>query len=57
MIFSDFIFTFAISDILYLSFKQLKVKDKEMNKEITISQTEIFNYEVKTINEDTIWQN
>lgn len=31
-------------------------KDKEMKKEYSISQTEIFNYEVKTNNEDTVWQ-
>ena len=30
-------------------------RDKEMKKEISISQTEIFNYEVKTNNEDTTW--
>lgn len=30
-------------------------KDKEMKKELSISQTEIFNYEVKTNNEDTTW--
>ena len=30
-------------------------KDKEMKKEYSISQTEIFNYEVKTNNEDTTW--
>ena len=32
------------------------LKDKEMKKEISISQSELFNYEVKTNNEDTIWQ-
>ena len=31
-------------------------RDKEMKKEISISQSELFNYEVKTNNEDTIWQ-
>ena len=30
-------------------------RDKEMEKEISISQTEIFSYEVKTNNEDTTW--
>ena len=30
-------------------------KDKEMKKEISISQSELFNYEVKTNNEDTTW--
>ena len=31
------------------------LKDKEMKKEFSISQTEIFSYEVKTNNEDTTW--
>lgn len=30
-------------------------KDKEMKKEISISQSELFNYEVKTNNEETTW--
>lgn len=33
------------------------LRDKEMRKEIRISQAELFSYEVKTNNEDTIWQN
>ena len=33
----------------------MKKDIKEMKKEISISQTEIFNYEVKTNNEDTTW--
>lgn len=31
------------------------IRDKEMKKEISISQSELFNYEVKTNNEDTTW--
>jgi hypothetical protein len=31
------------------------LRDKEMKKEISISQSELFNYEVKTNNEDTTW--
>ena len=30
-------------------------RDKEMKKEISISQSELFNYEVKTNSEDTTW--
>lgn len=31
------------------------IRDKEMKKEISISQSELFNYEVKTNNEETTW--
>lgn len=31
------------------------IRDKEMKKEISISQSELLNYEVKTNNEDTTW--
>ena len=31
------------------------LQDKEMKKEISISQSELFNYEIKTNNEETTW--
>ena len=44
-----------ITDIDAMTCIKYVIRDKEMKKEISISQSELLNYEVKTNNEDTTW--